>query len=63
MTIATILVLAILQMVVQLFLFMHLTERIHGDAVQQLFIYVGIFLAAGIVVGIIWVMTFKSAVS
>lgn len=63
LTVATILGLAILQMVVQLFLFMHLTERIHGDTYQKLFIYVGIFFAICVVIGSIWVMTFKSAVS
>ena len=62
-TIATIVVLAIFQMMVQLFLFMHLTERIHGNAFQKLFIYGGIFFAICVVAGSIWVMTFKSTVS
>lgn len=62
-TIATIIGLAILQMLVQLFMFMHLTERIHGDKFQRLFIYMGVLFAAGIVIGSIWIMTFKSAVS
>lgn len=62
-TVSTIIVLAIFQMMVQLFMFMHLSERIHGDTFQRLFIYVGIFFAAVVVTGSIWVMTFKSAVS
>lgn len=63
LTIATIVALAIMQMLVQLFMFMHLTERIQGEKFQRLFIYTGVFVAAGIVIGSIWVMTFKSAVS
>jgi len=62
-TLSAIAVLAVFQMLVQLFLFMHLTERIHGDTYQRLFIYTGIFFAAVVVAGSIWVMTFKSAVS
>lgn len=62
-TLGTILILAIVQMAVQLFLFMHLTERIHGDAVQKIFIYTGILFALGIIIGSMWVMTFKAAVS
>lgn len=63
-TIATILVLAVLQMTVQLFMFMHLTERIHGDSYfQQVMIYTGILVALGVVLASIWIMTFKSSVS
>jgi cytochrome aa3 quinol oxidase subunit IV len=62
-TIATILALAIIQMAVQLFMFMHITERIHGDAFQKVMIYSGIVFAAMVVIGTIWVMTFKSTVS
>ncbi|QSO46907.1 cytochrome aa3 quinol oxidase subunit IV [Alicyclobacillus mengziensis] len=63
MTLTIIVVLAIFQMLVQLFMFMHLTERIHGDTFQRIFIYTGVGFAAVVVVGTIWVMTFKSAVS
>ena len=63
MTLTIIVFLAVLQMLVQLFMFMHLTERIHGDTFQKIFIYTGVFFAAVVVVGTIWVMTFKSAVS
>ncbi|WDL99511.1 cytochrome aa3 quinol oxidase subunit IV [Alicyclobacillus sp. ALC3] len=62
-TIGTILGLAVIQMAVQLFLFMHLTEKIHGDAVQKVFIYTGIMFALVVVIGSMWVMTFKSSVS
>lgn len=62
-TIATIVVLAIFQMVVQLFMFMHLTERIYANTFHSMMIYIGIMFAACVVAGTIWVMTFKSAVS
>jgi cytochrome aa3-600 menaquinol oxidase subunit IV len=61
--IGTILILAVFQMLVQLFMFMHLTERNHGPAFQTTAIYFGLFIAVTVILGSIWVMAFKSAVS
>jgi cytochrome aa3-600 menaquinol oxidase subunit IV len=61
--IGCILILAVFQMLVQLFMFMHLTERNHGPAFQSGTLYFGLFIALLVVAGSIWIMTFKSAVS
>ncbi len=61
--IGIIMILAVFQMLVQLFMFMHLTERNHGPAFQSATLYYGLFIAILVIGGSIWIMTFKSAVS
>lgn len=62
-TVGIIMILAVFQMLVQLFMFMHLTEGYHGPAFQSIVLYFGLFIAVLVVGGSIWVMAFKASVS
>jgi cytochrome aa3 quinol oxidase subunit IV len=58
----TILILAVLQIVVQLFLFMHLTES-DGTRAHFWTIVLGFFFTFVVVAASMWIMTFGSQVS
>ncbi len=60
--IVSIVILAVLQLLVQLFLFMHLTER-HGSATHILTLSFAFFVAITVVAGSAWIMTFRSSVA
>lgn len=60
--VAVVLVLALLQAILQLGVFMHLRES-RGPAWQILVLGLGFVMAAGLVVASIWIMMFKSGVS
>ncbi|MCF8567193.1 cytochrome aa3 quinol oxidase subunit IV [Alicyclobacillus tolerans] len=62
MTIVSIVVLAIFQVLVQLLMFMHFTES-DGKAYQVVAMLFGFFIAICIVGGTVWIMAFKSIVS
>ncbi|MBX6353009.1 MAG: cytochrome C oxidase subunit IV family protein [Thermoflavifilum sp.] len=59
--ITVLLILAALQVVVQLFLFMHVTEG-DGAPFQSTAIYLGLFFTLAIAFGSIWIMSFNSQV-
>ena len=52
-----IVVLAIIQIFVQLFFFMHITEK-HGPAYHVITLSIGLFFTFAIVAGSLWIMTF-----
>lgn len=56
--VTTILLLAVIQIVVQLFFFMHVTETDGDTAWHAWFLALGLFLVIAIVAGSIWIMTF-----
>ena len=60
--IVSILVLAVFQVLIQLLLFMHLTEK-DGPAYHVISLIFGAFIAFTIVGGSIWIMAFRSMVS
>ncbi|GMA51166.1 hypothetical protein GCM10025857_25230 [Alicyclobacillus contaminans] len=60
--IVTILAMAVLQIVVQLFLFMHLTES-DGTRAHVWTICLGFFFTFVVVAGTIWIMSFGSQVA
>ncbi|QQE81064.1 cytochrome aa3 quinol oxidase subunit IV [Alicyclobacillus sp. SO9] len=62
-TIVSILVLAVFQVLVQLLMFMHFTERDKGPAYQVTAVLFGFFIAFTVVGGSIWIMAFKAIVS
>lgn len=58
----TIMVLAVLQIAVQLFFFMHITES-YGPAWHVWMLALGVVLVVAIVAGSIWIMTFGGDVA
>ncbi|MFD1674607.1 cytochrome o ubiquinol oxidase subunit IV [Alicyclobacillus fodiniaquatilis] len=56
--VTTILILAVVQIVIQLFFFMHVTETDGETAWHAWFLALGLFLVIAIVAGSIWIMTF-----
>ncbi|MDP9729097.1 cytochrome aa3 quinol oxidase subunit IV [Alicyclobacillus tolerans] len=60
--ISAIVILAVFQAVIQLFMFMHLTEAF-GPNYQQFLIFFAMFIAFTVVAGSIWIMAFKSYVA
>jgi cytochrome aa3-600 menaquinol oxidase subunit 4 len=60
--ISAIVILAVFQAMIQLFLFMHLTETF-GPNYQQFLIFFAFFIAFTVVAGSIWIMAFKSYVA
>lgn len=60
--IAVILVLAVLQAMLQLGVFMHLRES-RGAAWQVIVLGLGFFMAAGLIIASVWIMMFKAGVS
>lgn len=60
--ITAIMVLAIAQVLLQLLLFMHMTER-QGPAYHVLMIVYGFFIAISVVGGSIWIVSFSNGVS
>ena len=57
-----IVLLAVVQIFVQLFMFMHITES-YGPAYHTLMLMIGFFFVIAIVGGSIWVMSFNAQVS
>lgn len=60
--IVTIVVLAIMQLLVQLLMFMHVTEN-HGSRTHVMTLLFAFFVAITIVAGSAWIMTFRSSVA
>lgn len=58
-----ILLLAIVQIFVQLFFFMHVTERHNGPRYHVIGLTLGLIFTFAIVAGSIWIMTFNSQAS
>ncbi|KEO82715.1 cytochrome o ubiquinol oxidase subunit IV [Tumebacillus flagellatus] len=59
----TIVILAALQIVVQLFFFMHITEKTDGPRYHVMGLILGLMFTVLIVGGSIWIMSFNSMVS
>lgn len=57
---ASIVILALFQVVVQLFLFMHVTEAIEQTRFHSLVFTMGLFFTVVVVAGSIWAMTWNS---